>query len=64
MFHVTINIKPITTNTTVKVAKAEDTNTPKRSRLWIKIATWCGAGAATIAVICDALEILGRMGIL
>lgn len=63
MFHVTINIKPITTNTTVKVTKTEDT-TPKRSRLWIKIATWCGAGAATIAVICDALEILGRMGIL
>ena len=62
MLHITINIKPTTTNTTIKVTKTDDK--PKHSRLWVKIATWCGAGAATIAVICDALEVLERLGIM
>lgn len=64
MLHITINIKPSTTNTTINVTKTESEDKPKRSRLWVKVATWCGAGAATIAVICDALEVLERLGIM
>ena len=63
MFHVTINIKP---NTTVNVTETKTTEEAKtkRSRLWVKIATWAGALAGTVACVNDAFEILARLGIM
>ena len=62
MIRITINIRP-TNNTTVNVvAKDEDKNAKKG--FWIKVVTWAGAIAATIACANDAIDILTKIGIL
>lgn len=61
MLRITINIKPVTTNTTVTHTT---TNENKRRRLWITLTMWGGATVATLACINDALEILERLGII
>lgn len=63
MFNITINIKPTNTTTNITIEKATEEKT-KRSRLWLKIATWATALAGTIAVASDIVEIIEKFGLL
>ena len=62
MLRITINIRPVPTNTTV--THTDSAESKKRRRLWVTLTMWGGAIVATLACINDALEILERLGII
>jgi hypothetical protein len=62
MLRITINIKPVTTNTTITRTTSDDNK--KRRRLWVTLTMWGGTTVATLACINDALKILNRLGII
>jgi len=62
MIRITINIRPVTNNTVMET-KTEEKKADKKA-MWIKIATWAGAIAATIACANDTIEILTKIGLL